>query len=45
MKGLFPGVLHLNHQLKFFEPANTVRTEVYTRCLADESNFGVPDGI
>ncbi len=44
-KSFFPKGLVFSHQLKFFEPANTVLTEMFTRWLDEFTNDGVPDGI
>jgi site-specific DNA recombinase len=44
-KAFFPEGLVFSHQLKFFEPANTILTEMFTRWLDDFANIGVPDGI
>lgn len=44
-KAFFPEGLVFSHELKFFEPANTVLTEMFTRWLNDFANVGVPDGI
>lgn len=41
----FPDGLVFSHQLKFFEPANTVITDMFMRYLTDPDRFGVPDGI
>jgi site-specific DNA recombinase len=44
-KAFFPEGLFFSHQLKFFEPANTVLTEMFMRWLQDFTDTGVPDGI
>ena len=44
-KGFFPEGLVYSAQKGFFEPANTVITEMLVRWLDDHINNGVPDGI
>jgi site-specific DNA recombinase len=44
-KGFFPEGLVYSTEKGFFEPANTVITEMLIRFIDDYNNFGVPDGI
>jgi hypothetical protein len=44
-RSFFPEGLVFSHQKAFFEPANTVITEMANRFLDDFRNIGVPDGI
>lgn len=44
-KAFFPEGLVFSHELKFFEPANTVITQMILQFLYDMADFGVPDGI
>lgn len=44
-RAFFPEGLVFSHELKFFEPANTVITEMVMRFLNALDDNGVPDGI
>lgn len=44
-KSFFPEGLVFSHERAFFEPANSVITEMAMRFLKDMSTIGVPDGI
>ena len=44
-KAFFPDGLVYSHELRFFEPANTVITEMTMRFLESMLGVGVPDGI
>ena len=44
-KSFFLDGLVFSNQKAFFEPANTVITEMLRRFLQDMNIFGVPDGI
>ena len=44
-KSFFPDGLFYSHELKFFEPANTVITEMVMRFLENLSGIGAPNGI
>lgn len=44
-RSFFPEGLVFSHKKAFFEPGNTVITEMAVRFLDDIRNIGVPDGI
>lgn len=44
-RAFFPKGLAFSHELGFFEPANTVITEMVMRFLDNIGNIGVPSGI
>ncbi len=44
-KAFFPDGLYFSHELKFFEPSNSVIQQMAMRFLDGLSDVGVPDGI